>query len=205
MEKIAATAKPEDVFVFSLSGHGATVGQLYHFLPYESKFSGDTRDNLIRKHGIPNDELTDWISAILATKRVLIYDSCESGTVITRSGMEHRKAMEELANKTGCYTITAVASGKELASELPGIGHGALTYSLLAGMGEAKEGILQRRNAIGADGTVRIRDLLGFAQDQVPNLTRISFGSEQRVAFSAKEDNFPLLGQPQGMNPNVKP
>lgn len=196
MQRIADTAKPEDVFILSLAGHGATVGSLYHFLPYDFKFEGDTTDNLVKKQGIAHDVLQDWINAVPAMKRVLIYDTCQSGAVVTRGGMEHRKAMESLRKMTGSYTIAA-AVGKEVATELPDVGHGALTYSLLAGLGEAKKGILQRRNAIGGDGSVRVRDWLTFAMDEVPNLTRASFGTEQRVVFSAGEYNFPLLGDPK--------
>ena len=49
------------------------------------------------------------------------------------------------------------------------LGHGVLTYTLLAGMGAVDQGPLKNR-ALKADEDqlVKVRDWFGFAQDQVP-------------------------------------
>lgn len=195
MKGIAAAAKPEDVFVLYIAGHGATGGSLYHFFPYESKFEGDTVDNLVKKHGIPNDVLSDWTSEIPALKRVFIYDTCQSGAAITQSSMERRKALASFLKMTGGHMIAA-AGGNEVAMELPNVGHSAITYALLAGLGEAKNGILKQYNAVDGDGIIRTRDWIKFACEYVPMLTKMSFGTEQRVVGSTGESNFPLLGRP---------
>ena len=54
----------------------------------------------------------------------------------------------------------------------------------------------KRKKAFCSDGTVRVRELINFAHDEVPNLTRLSFGTEQKVEFSCGGNNFPLLGKP---------
>lgn len=191
---IAKKAKTEDVLLLSLAGHGVTIGKRYFFIPYEFKGANENQlaDDAVRTQGIPGDELQDWVNAIAARKRIIIYDTCQSGAAITRSGMEQRIAMESFRKATGCFSIAA-AGGSEAALELPDVGHGALTYALLAGLGEAPKGILKSRNAAGSDGTINVRDWLGFAQDQVPNLTKMSFGVEQPVQFVSGENNFPVI------------
>lgn len=61
---------------------------------------------------------------------------------------------------------------------------------------------VQRRSAIGNDGSVRGLDRFRFAHAEVPDPTRASFGLEQRVVFRTGEYGFPLLGKPNTINPN---
>lgn len=192
--EIAKKARPEDVFVFSLAGHGSTVGQLYYYYPAEFPFEDENQpaDSVIRENGIGGDILNDWINSVPAMKRIVIYDTCQSEAALKRSAMEERKAMEQLSRMTGCFTIAA-ASGKDAAMELPDVGHGVLTYALLGGLGAAEKGLLKDRSAVSEDGFLRVRDWLGFAQDNVSKLSELSFGTEQRAIFQAGANNFPIL------------
>ncbi|MDO4575857.1 MAG: caspase family protein [Planctomycetia bacterium] len=194
VQEIAGKARPEDVFVFSLAGHGSTVGQLYYYYPVDFPFEEDHQpvDSVIRENGIGGDILNDWINSVPAMKRIVIYDTCQSEAALKRSAMEERKAMELLSKMTGCFTIAA-ASGKEAALELPDMGHGVLTYALLGGLGAAERGLLKDRSAASDDGLIRVRDWLGFAQDNVGKLSELSFGKEQRAIFQAGANNFPIL------------
>ncbi len=193
--ELTKQARPQDIFIFSVAGHGQTVGQLYYFCPYDFPFTsdkGDSSDEIVRQNGIGGDILNDWINAVPAMKRIVIYDTCQSEAALSRNAMEERKAMESLSKMTGCFTIAA-AAGKEVALELPDVGHGVLTYALLAGLGAADKGLLKTRNAADSDGFVRVRDWLGFAQDQVSNLSEMSFGKEQRAIFLSGSSNFPVM------------
>lgn len=194
VQEIADQARAEDVFVFSLAGHGATVGQLYYYYPTDFPFEDDHQpaDSVIRENGIGGDVLNDWINSVPAMKRIVIYDTCQSEAALKRSAMEERKAMEMLSKMTGCYTIAA-ASGKEDALELTDVGHGVLTYALLGGLGVAEKGLLKGRSAPTQEGLIHVRDWLGFAQDNVGKLSELSFGKEQRAIFQSGANNFPIL------------
>ena len=83
IEKIAEQAGPQDVFMLTLSGHGVMVGQRYFFLPHEftSKDEGGWEDDA-KLHGLPNDALLKWINKVPALKRVVVYDTCQSGAAV---------------------------------------------------------------------------------------------------------------------------
>ena len=190
---VASKAKPTDVFILTLSGHGRTIGQRYYFIPYNFQSGGEQEiDAKIREQAIPHDELNDWIATVAATKRVLIYDTCQSGATITRNAFEREHALESLARKSGCHIIAA-ASSSENAQELPDIGHGALTYALMGGLGAADRGILKNRTAPAKDGLVSTLDWFRFAHENVPILTKLSLGVEQYATYSPGRHDFPIL------------
>lgn len=193
LQQVASQAKPRDVLVLSLAGHGKTIHQRYYFIPYEFQSGGEGLvDAKVREQALPHDELNEWIAGIPATKRILIYDTCQSGAALTRNALEYQIALESLARKSGCHIIAAAASTED-AQELPDIGHGALTYALMGGLGAAERGILKNRSAASSDGLVRVVDWFRFAQEHVPTLTKLSIGREQQVEFRSSTSDFPIL------------
>lgn len=66
--------------------------------------------------------------------------------------------------------------------------------ALLTGRGAADKGPLAGQ-AVKLEETnvVGVRDWFGFAQDQVPLLTKRHFGREQFASFSGRGQSFPLL------------
>ncbi len=192
LEKVAGQAKPQDVFVLTLAGHGVTLGQRYYFIPHEYTGGTDWLDEKVRDQGLPEDELNDWISAVAAQKRILIYDTCQSGSAVSRNASNYERTLEALARRSGCHVIAAAASTED-AQELPDVGHGALTYALMAGLGAADSGLLQNRNAASEDGLVHTLDWFQFASENVPKLTELSLGKKQYVEFKSQADDFPIL------------
>lgn len=204
LKDIAARARPQDVFVLYLAGHGTMVGQRYYFLPHEFRRQAEKLEEDIREQGIAGDELDDLIRAVPALKRVVIYDTCQSGGALalartSRSPFAFRGALERMSRAQGSFTIAAAAATDE-AQESPQLGHGVLTYALLAAAGAVEAGPLVKQplRPQTADNLVDVREWFSFAQDKVPSLTKLYFGQEQFVGFSGQGNSFPLLPAANG-------
>ena len=198
ISQIADSARPEDVFILTLSGHGIMVKQRYYFLTHEftSKSEGNWEQD-VRRHGLPGDLLQTWINQVPALKRVVVYDTCQSGGAVavaglSRNSFQFQRAFETFRRSTGCHVIAA-ATASQNAEEIHDIGHGALTYALLAGLGAVEKGPLRNRRAETKDGIVDVRNWLAFAQDAVPDLTKLYYGREQLVDVFGEGRSFPIL------------
>jgi len=195
--QVAAQAKPQDILVVFLAGHGTTVGQRYFFIPHDFQQQADRLDDDVQKQGIAGDALGEWLGAVPARKRLLIFDTCQSGSTIrltptARNPFAFRGALERLSRSQGIFTLAATAATAE-AQEVPQLGHGVLTYTLLAALGHVQGGPLQGQQLNPANRLVEVRDWFGFAQDKVPALTKIFFNEEQFVGFSGQGESFPVL------------
>jgi WD40 repeat protein len=200
MKEIAEQAKTQDVFVMLLAGHGEMVGQRYYFLPHDFR-RGDNISDSIRATGVPQDALNDAI-AKMPLKRVVIYDTCKSGGALggrSRNGVSFAKAIESSARAQGSYMITAAPANAE-AQEIDQLGHGILTYALLAAAGAVDTGPLASRTAeptdSGSGNGLAIRDWLDYAENNVPPLMVLYFGRKQFVETIRQGDNFVLLSLP---------
>ena len=75
----AQEAKPEDIFLAYLSGHGVNhegVDSDYYFLTMEAD-SANLNDPALRQHAaISSSQLTDWMKQIPARSTALILDTC---------------------------------------------------------------------------------------------------------------------------------
>ncbi|MEQ8791495.1 MAG: caspase family protein [Pirellulaceae bacterium] len=199
--KVAAErAQPQDVMILFLAGHGAMVGQRYYFIPHDFRPKSSQLEDDIREQGIPADELNDLISAVPALKRVVIYDTCQSGGALAlryraRSAFAFRGALERMARATGSFTLAATSASEE-AAEIDDLGHGALTYALLAGAGAVDVGPLKKQRLDTGGEVVNVRDWFNYAQDKVPVVTKAFLGQEQFVTSSGSGTSFPLLPSP---------
>ena len=198
IEGVAKQAKPQDTFLLFLAGHGTTIGQRYYFIPHDFKHQSDRLDEDIRKQGLAGDVVGDWVGSVPALKRIVIFDTCQSGATIrlpigTRNPFAFRGALERLSRAQGLFTIAA-ASASEEAQEVDELGHGVLTYALLAGLAAVDEGPLKNQHVKTEEAnTINVREWFGYAQDKVPLLTKLHFGQEQFVGFSGQGQSFPVL------------
>jgi WD40 repeat protein len=179
LEAIARQARAQDTLVVFIAGHGCTLGQRYYFIPHEfSRSEGRTLEDDVRKQGVPGDELADHLGAVPALKRVLVLDTCQSGgaLALNRTGRDPfalRGAVERLSRAQGVFTIAAASAGEE-AKEAQELGHGVLSYALLAGLKGVEGGPLDGQS-IKPTNPERVADVLewfSFASGQVPRLTR---------------------------------
>src|SRR5262249_48591019 len=127
---LSAKVKPSDVFVFFLAGHGKTVDGRYYFLPQDFRYENEAS---IVTRGIDQEQWQAWFARIAARKSVLIYDTCESGSLaserIATRGLERVAALERMTRAMG---RTVLAASTDDAPALEGFrGHGVFTYALL--------------------------------------------------------------------------
>lgn len=90
--------------------------------------------------------------------------------------------------------LAMLASGEE-AQEVEDLGHGVLTYALLAGLQAAPSGPLEG-HSVRPNSPDQVADVLewfGFASAHVPRLTKKYFGKEQDVETSGQGTSFPVL------------
>lgn len=189
--ELAAKVQPTDTFVFFIGGHGKTVDGRYYFIPQQfnmdsvraAQTSGMTPAqrrrmlaSLLHKEvvaqGIPQEQWQAWFAKIPARKSVLLFDTCESGT-LTDEGretqtLERGAASDRLAQATG-RTILTAASGDTDANE--GYrGHGLFTYHVL----EA----LQRADGDG-NGTIELAELATYVYSHVTAVSEQVFKERQ--------------------------
>ena len=198
LDEAAKTVKSQDTMIAFLAGHGTTVGQRYYFIPHEFANRAERLDDDIKNQGLAGDVLSDGLGAVAALKRILIFDTCQSGGNITvqrtsRNPFAFRGALERLSRDQGIFTIAATAATAD-AQEVPQLGHGVLSYALLAALGAVEGGPLEQQPLKSLDGNVvGVREWFSYAQDKVPQLTKVYFGQEQLVGFSGQGNNFPVL------------
>jgi hypothetical protein len=147
---------------------------------------------LIRRNGLAVDDLAEPLAKVQALRRVLVFDTCSSGSVVSAAGI-FRLAFARLQQAQGVYCLAAAPAGEE-AKEPPSLGHGVLTYALLAALGAVDRGPLAQPAGPAPAGVL---GWFQFARERVPELYRrpeIS-GLEQPVEVSGLElPDFPLFG-----------
>ena len=175
-------AKSQDVFLFFLAGHGKTVEGKYYFIPQDFRFDGD---DPIRTHGIDQDRWQEWAARVKAKKSVMIYDTCESGSLTgTRSvdaAMAQSAAVERLTRAMG---RTILSASTDDAPALEGYqGHGVMTWAMLDAMGQADTN---------GNATIEVTELASFLDVKVPEVSFAAFGLRQVPQMSIKGSDFAL-------------
>ena len=109
---LAGKVRPTDVFAFFIAGHGKTVDGRYYFIPRDFRRAGERitqRD--VQAQGIAQEEWQAWFAGIPARKSMLIFDTCESGTLTGASPRDRASARgaanDRLAQATGRSILTA--------------------------------------------------------------------------------------------------
>jgi len=195
-------AKPEDVVILYLAGHGIGLGQQFYFLPHEMHTEMD-EEAAFRKYGIPASALGEALFQIPALKQVLILDACQAESalpILAKAVMKRgpggaeQTAAKMLARSRGFFLLAA-STKQQYAVEVPELGHGVLTFALLTGLGEKGE----PRAPTSTDGLVTIYSLLQYVNQQVPELTeRYDDGEKQYpVSYNTGMD-FPLILRASG-------
>ncbi|MBK8555849.1 MAG: caspase family protein [Lewinellaceae bacterium] len=185
---IAAQAKPEDVILVYLSGHGTTyddAGKSQFYYLTKDMLDQVVSDPVIReKNTISTEDLSGWLSKVPALKRVMIIDACNSGKIA--DGFTNGKAvdpsqvvaLDQMKDRTGMFILAGSASNQK-SFEANTYGHGLLTYALLDAM---------RGKALGPRGLVDVMTMFQYARTEVPGMARSLKGIQDPVPV------FPLNG-----------
>jgi WD40 repeat protein/uncharacterized caspase-like protein len=222
---LSAKARPQDTLVLYVASHGYTVGQRFYLFPHDFKLAKgekrdetpakrtdavalrgyrgvtDEREAAVRQHGLAIDQLGEALAAVPALKRVLIFDTCHSGSAIALAGKRQnpfafRGAMERFSRAQGVYSLAATAAD-ELAAENKELGHSILTYALLAGLQAVEGGPLKGQPLKAGGEGVDVLAWFRYARQQVPALYQRYVGRPQQVELSGEDQpGFPLLTLP---------
>jgi uncharacterized caspase-like protein len=193
---VAELTRPQDTLVVILCGHGAFLGDRLHFAPHDLRIGSDRPDEALRTHGLPVDELAGAMATARALKRVLIVDAASSGSAFGSTEKGHpeialRGAVERLSRSHGVHMLVATAFTNK-AVEISELGHGALSYALLAANG-IDRGPLKDRPMESATGEVDVIDWFHFATGQAGPLLEHLTGTPQGTQSSTQAKAFPIL------------
>ena len=178
-DKISQEAKPEDVFVLFLGGHGRSIAGQYYYYPQTLDFADHQS---VKQNGIGQDKWEGWLAKITAQKSLLLIDTCEGDAFRGSRGTDtaRQTAMIQLRRATGRNVISAARDAAYEGYH----GHGVLTYALI----EA----LDIKAAHGGDERVRVNSLADYVEQRVPEITKSSFGVEQVPTHKLIGNDFPI-------------
>ena len=188
-EELAKQIQPTDVFVLYLAGHGKTVDGRYYYIPQNFAAGADLSeaaiDAAVKAQGIAQEQWQRWFAQIPARKSVIMFDTCESGTLTGDAAetktLEHGAANSRLAQATGRSIMTA-SSGSEAAFE--GYhGHGLFTYNVLDAL---------NRSDGDRNGTIDMTELAAFVYGQVLAISETEFKQRQEPQIKITL-NYPLV------------
>ena len=181
MQELSNT-QPQDAVLIYLAGHGENIDEKWYFIPHELVYP--EREEDVRTKAISSEELTSAIKNITAQKILVLIDACKSGAVLLAfRGFEDRKALSQLSRATGVHVVAA-SSKDQFAAEVKDLGHGVFTYTLLQGL---------NGKAAGAGETVTVRRLMGYIEEQLPELTKKYKQEAQFPVVDSRGMDFPLV------------
>lgn len=174
--------EPQDVVLIYLAGHGESLNEKWYFIPHELTYP-EREEDVIAK-AISSDELSNLIKNIKAQKVLVLIDACKSGAVLLAfRGFEDRKALSQLSRATGVHVVAA-SSKDQFAAEVKDLGHGVFTYTLLEGL---------NGKAASKGENVTVRKLMGYIEEQLPELTKKYRQEAQYPVVDSKGMDFPLV------------
>ena len=188
----AKKAKPGDVLVIYLAGHGVALQQgndLYCYLTVDARSLDPAAmaDPAVRAATtVSSEEMAEWIKQIPALKQVMVLDTCAAGAAAAKltekrdiSGDQIR-AIERLKDRTGFHVLMGCAADR-VSYEANQYAQGLLTYALLQGM---------RGAALREEQFVDVSKLFQYAADQVPQLAQGSGGVQRPVVAAPRGSSF---------------
>jgi WD40 repeat protein len=187
--------RPRDVFVFYAAGHGITHDAHYYFIPQDFNYLSDAS---FAKSAIGQDRLQAWLAKIPARKSILIFDTCESGslTKVQLASLrgfepfEQKAALGRLIQATGRTTLTASLDNQPA---LEGYrGHGVFTFAMLDALARGD------RNY---NGLIEVTELIQHVGDIVPEITFKTWRTRQIPQSQFQGTNFTVAKQLAALAP----
>ncbi len=178
-KRIAAVSDVNDVFIFFYAGHGRTLfeenGRPMFFMVTHEVDRPNQEDELFRS-AFSAKELLELSTNIPANKQVFLFDACESESVLASfqaRGMPREKALRWLNRAAGIHIIAAARS-RQLALEVPDLGHGAFSHGVIEAI-QKHSFLTVGRLAFEVETKVReISDKYGSQQEATYYRTRFS-------------------------------
>ena len=185
-DKLAKNARPDDLTVIFLAGHGVALDGKYYFIPFDLP---DVTPQGIAEHGLTHDKLAEQLGRLPTTRTMVVLDTCFSGAFAVGDAVLRESRDQTLGRQisfaSGRFILAGSASHQEA---LDGIdGHGVLTGVLLKGL----VGLADREVRGDKDGKVNILELGEFAKTRVPQVaSQVGRGHEQRPRWFFNGDDM---------------
>jgi WD40 repeat protein len=194
--EIATKAKPADVLVIYLAGHGVTVrgvaDRYFYLTPDARSTELPVNDKAaLDLMSVSSEELRAWSWRVPALKQVIILDTCAAGAATSDLLQlaakrdltpDQRRALELLKDATGSHILMGAAADA-VSYETSRYGQGLLTYALLAGL---------RGPALDEAGRVDVRRWFDYVQVRVQDLARDIGGIQRPQVSSPQGSTFPI-------------
>jgi WD40 repeat protein len=187
--ELSQKIRSRDVFVFYAAGHGVTHDARYYFIPQDFRYE---TEKSFAKAGIGQDRLQTWLAKIPAKKSILIFDTCQSGTLTNVQlassrgfePFEQKAALGRLIQATGRTTLTASLDNQPA---LEGYrGHGVFTFAMLDALARG-----DRNN----NGFIEVTELIQHVCDIVPEITFKTWQTRQIPQSQFQGTNFTVAKQ----------
>jgi WD40 repeat protein len=189
-------AKPTDVLLVYLSGHGVnlrTEKDSYYYLTTDARsLEIENNPELRALSTVSAAELKQWMGAKnMPLKEVLIMDTCAAGAandellkLVEKRDVppDQRRAIEFLKEATGTVILMGSAADK-VSYEASKYGQGLLTYALLDGM---------RGRSIGDGSRLNVLRWFQNASEDVPQLAQSIGGIQKPVIAAPSGTGFPV-------------
>jgi uncharacterized delta-60 repeat protein len=177
---------PNDLFVFYVASHGLADNGQYHLI---TSNVGSLSTDKLKTDAISKEELTDLISNIAATKKLMVIDTCQAealgnaleASLMTR-GLDEATALKILSRAMGTTVLAASTSTQEALEGYQG--HGLFTYVVAEG--------LSGKGDVDKNGFVTTLGLAHYVGDQVPDLAEQQFKRAQYPTVETNGQEFPL-------------
>ncbi len=183
---IPAMLGPHDVFVLYFAGHGVTLDAQYYFLPYDLIYNDN--DAAIRRGGINQDHLQNWLARVPARRSLVLLDTCESGSFLQATAssrdMVEKTATAKLTRATGRATIVAATANQPAVEGYKG--YGVFTYAILQALRRADATVGN------GDGYTGLFEIAAYVNARVPEIVMKEFGFEQTPKSYTLGADFPL-------------
>jgi WD40 repeat protein len=176
IEKIAndlkTAAKPGDLLVIYISGHGAVYKGKYYFVPPDEKLHtlGQQDQNLVEQIGLPWESLLPLRET--PCRKLVLLDTCHSGNaVLENDSLGHHKALTRPLRQLEMLVVSATSVGQS-ARGLAGKG-GFFTQCLRDGLAGYADGFAADDQRLDApDAEVDALELVRYVTAEVPRRTR---------------------------------
>ncbi len=209
LRTIAAKARPDDLVVLFLAGHGQQVDGHYYYAPVEfgtadpalfqralgnAPGADQALDDLFRREGLGQDKLLPIVQSIQAARVAVVLDTCFSASIATQDAVLRRDSnatvTQTLGHASGRFVLSSATAlaldGAAGAGALPSDkqGHGLFTSFLLRGLqGEADSD---------HSGRVDIYKLAVFTKRHVEQATAAMPQVQEPAYFFTGSDFFDL-------------
>ena len=134
LDKLGQLA-PEDSLILALAGHGDFRDGEWYFLPH------DIDPGNVAQTGVSAKDVQDALVASPVRRIFLMVDACNSGAGIdsfNRYRAFQRRFAQQVGRNAGVSVLTATRRDQG-AAEVPQLGHGLFTHTILEGLGGAAD------------------------------------------------------------------